>query len=380
MQKNKSVPVLKKMVNIAHSNFRAGIVMRILTGFSARAVLVLAAFALLAGCASYTDLPPGSCKLVAVAPPTAVVEQQEVTVPPAAAEAPPPSADYVIGPNDVLFVNIDGKPEFFVTPGNLNTKVQGSRVDGSGYIHIPLAGAIQVGGLTLSQAQSRIQEALRKYLKEPWVVVEVAEFKSKPVYLLGHFKVPGTYYLDRPLNLIQGVALGNGFDPDANLRGARLTRDRKIVPVDLYDLLTRGDPGQNVWLQAGDTIFVPDNRNQQVFVFGAVKKPGPVSIPQGGLNLAQAIANAELRETGYDFRHVRIIRSLSTTRGQLLVVDFERIMRGEALPMQLQEGDIVYVPKSGFGTWNDIIADILPSLSAVSSVLQPFVQIKFLQE
>jgi polysaccharide export outer membrane protein len=56
------------------------------------------------------------------------------------------------------------------------------------------------------------------------------------------------------------------------------------------------------------------------------------------------------------------------------------VLRGEALPMQLHDGDIVYVPKSGFGTWNDVIADILPSLQTVSAVLQPFVSIKFLSQ
>jgi polysaccharide export outer membrane protein len=44
----------------------------------------------------------------------------------------------------------------------------------------------------------------------------------------------------------------------------------------------------------------------------------------------------------------------------------------------LREGDIVYVPKSGVGTWNEALAEILPSLQAISAILQPFVQIKFL--
>ena len=186
--------------------------------------------------------------------------------------------------------------------------------------------------------------------------------------------------MDRPLTLVQGLALGNGFDASANLKGARLTRDGKIVAVDLYDLLQNGDARQNTWLKGGDTLYIPDNKNLQIFVFGAVKKPGAVPMTPGGLNLAQAIASAELRDTGYDFRHIRIIRSLSTTRGELIVVDYDRVLRGEALPIQLAEGDIVYVPKSGFGTWNDVIADILPSLQTISAILQPFVSIKFLSQ
>jgi polysaccharide biosynthesis/export protein len=211
-------------------------------------------------------------------------------------------------------------------------------------------------------------------------VVEVAEYKSKPLYLLGSFKLAGTYYMDRPLNLAQGLALGSGPDPSADMRGAKLTRAGKIVPVDIQELLARGDEQQNIWLKAGDTIYIPDSRNQQVFVFGAVRKPGLVPIPPGGLTLAQAIASTDLRDVGYDMKYVRIIRSLSATRGELIVVDFERILRGEALPFQLMGGDVVYVPKSNFGTWNDVINEILPTLQAISALLQPFVNIKFLTE
>jgi polysaccharide export outer membrane protein len=331
----------------------------------------------LCGCVTtYTELPAGTRKSIE-AQSLPIVERQAITVPPLAPE-PPPSSDYLIGVGDVLAININGRPEFAASASSGGSKVQGSRVDGNGRVSLPLVGAVPVAGLSLSQAQVRIQEASRKFLQDPWVVVEVAEYRSRPLYLLGQFRASGTYYLDRPLTLVQGVALGSGFDGSANLRGARLSRDNRIVPVDIYDLLTSGDQSQNVWLKSGDTLFIPDNRNQQVFIFGSVKKPGPLPIPVGGINLAQAIASAELRDIGYDFRYVRIIRSLSTTRGELLVVDFDKMLRGEALPFQLAEGDIVYVPRSSFGDWNDAIAEILPSLQLISAILQPFVSIKYL--
>lgn len=324
----------------------------------------------LAGCAPYRDLSAGSVQSIG----EPITERQVVTIDPLPVGQP--SADYRIGQGDVLFVNVNGKQDYMAAPAG--GKVQGSRVDGTGMIQLPLVGGVKVEGLTMQQAQAAIAEPLRKYLKDPWVLVEVLEYRSRPLYLLGQFKAPGTYYMDRSLSLLQGIALGNGFDSAANLRSARLTRNGKLEAVDIYELLTSGDQSANVWLQPGDLIYIPDRSTQQVFVFGAVKKPGPVPIPQGGMTLTQAIASAELREVGYDFRHVRVIRSYSPTKGELLVVDFDRILRGEALPLMLREGDIVYVPKSGVGTWNDALAEILPSLQAISAILQPFVQIKFL--
>lgn len=331
---------------------------------------------LISACATYTDIKPGTSKEI-VSP---VTEREIVTLTPEIS-AFVPSPDYIIGSGDSLQVTVAGKPEFSVTVVNSgSSRAVGSRVDGSGDVHLPLLGAVRVAGLTVSQARKKIQESLQKYLNEPWVTVEVADFRSQPIYLLGQFRNSGVYYMDRPLTLVQGVALGNGFDPAANLRGARISRDNRILRVDLADLLTNGDARQNIWLKGGDSIYVPDTRNQQVFVFGAVKKAGPLQMPPSGMNLLQAISGADLRDTGYDITHIRVIRSISATRGELLVVNLDKSIRGEALPFQLQEGDIIFVPKSSFGTWNDAIAEMLPSLQTVSAILQPFVSIKYLSQ
>lgn len=337
-------------------------------------VLLLLTF----GCApTFRDLSAGTRLAISGDDSSPVVEQQSVTVAPLPSETRPDS-NYRIGAGDVLYINISGRPELQSVPGTGSAKLTGNRVDGSGRVSVPMAGAISVGGLTQNEAQETIREAVKPYLKDPWVVLEVTEFKSQPLYLLGSFKAPGVYYLDRPQTLLQGIALAGGFDNTANLRGARLSRQGKVQPVDIYGLLTGGDQRHNVWLSPGDTIYLPDKAFQQIFIFGSVKKPGATPMLNGQLNLAQAIASAELRETGYDLRHIRIIRSHSPTSGELLVVDFERIMRGQALPFNLQDGDIVYVPRSPMGSWNDAIAEMLPSLQVFSAALQPFVSIKYL--
>ncbi|HJV36598.1 polysaccharide biosynthesis/export family protein [Geomonas sp.] len=336
--------------------------------------LIFAIFAL-PGCAhySYRDIPAGTVKELS----SSVVSQEDVSVPTLPAD-PPPSMDYQVGPGDVLLINVPGRTEFSVAIQNTGNKVTGNRVDGSGNIHVPYLGAVQVRGLTLTQIEQKLNPLLKKYLQDPSVTVEILEYKSLPLYLIGQFKVAGTFYMDRPMTLTQALSMGGGFDVSANLTGARLSRGGKIIPVDLNDLLLNGDMRQNVWLKGGDTIFIPDNKNAQVFVFGAVKKGGVVPFPPGGMNLAQAIASADIRDTGYDLHHIRIIRSLSTTRGQLIVVDYDKILRGEALPFPLMNGDVVYVPKSAYGDWNDALADVLPSLQLISSILQPFVSVKYL--
>jgi polysaccharide export outer membrane protein len=336
---------------------------------------ILAGFLCLTSCAGHEELKAGLRKSVVI-PASPITEKLAVSVTPAPPDPQPESLDYQVGIGDVLSVLVYARPD--LSTGYKIDGIKGSRVDGSGNIHLPLIGAVTAGGMTVSEIRNKVEAALRRFVQEPSVVVEVAEYRSKPIYLMGQFRTPGVYYLERPMTFLQGITLGNGFDATANLRGVRLLRDSKIAPVDVYSLILDGRIEQNVWLRPGDSIFIPDNRTQNVFVFGAVNKPGPQPMAQGRLHILEAIAAADLRPTGFDLKNVRIIRSLTTTSGELLVVDVEKIRRGETLPLQLMDGDVVYVPKSAFGTWNDVLADVLPSLNAVSSLLQPFVSIKYL--
>lgn len=368
------------------------------------AVFLLAAALLLSGCSlpsgtvkeiresgfesvGVTDLPkvnPGSGLKTA----SPIVEQETLTVQPLA--EPPPSPDYIVGPYDVLSINV-GKPEFSSmastsgasssTASSLGAGMQatGCRVDGSGNIQLPFVGTVHVWGMTLQEIQSRLMAIYPKYFNDPWVIVDVKEYRSQPLYVLGQFKNTGVFYMDRPLNLLQGIAMGHGYDPSANPRAARIIRDKKVLPVDIYELLMNADQTQNIWLRSGDTIFMPDNKNRVVLVFGA-SKGGPVPIPPEGLNLLQAIAIVGLQEVGYHARRVFLIRSFSPTRGQLMVIDVDKIMEGDALPMALTEGDIIYIPKSALTTWNEALGEMLPTLTAFSAILSPFVQIRYLQQ
>lgn len=333
------------------------------------------------GCAGYKALPPGTIKSIELDGVSPVVTSEKVTVAGEALSANPPS-DYMVGPGDILSVAIYGLPNYFsdARQEQSSSAAKGSRVDSAGTIQLPFVGSVKVAGLSLQQIRDRLQESYKRYLKNPSIVVELVEYKSHPLYLLGQFKKPGTHYMDRPLNLLQGVSLGDGLESTANLRGARLLRGNKVIAVDIYSLLHEGDQRQNVWLHPGDTIYIPDNTLQNVFVFGAVKTAGPIPMKNGQLYLHQAVAAAGgLGDTSYD-HNIRIIRSLSPTRGELIVVDLDKILAGESRPYPLVDGDIVYVPKGIVGNWNQAINELLPTLNLVGAVLNPFVQIKFLQQ
>lgn len=366
--------------------------MQIKSILTARSViLVVAILTIIGGCARYPALPDGTVRIMGGGN-SAVVERNEVVIPIQSLQEPPPE-DYHVGPTDVLLVNTT--PNAVAVTMQLSSQAgpqagtlpapqaagQLYKVDGSGFITVPLAGRMKVAGLTVGQIQEKLNQAIRKYVKEPAAIVEINKANSQPLYLIGAFKSPQVYYLDRPMSLIQGMALGGGPDMSgpagANLRGARLIRSGKIFPVDIYEALMKGDLRYNVWLKGEDTIFIPGIGSTNAFVFGAVSKPGPIPLGNSLITLPQALTAAGFGDLSYDSR-IRIIRSLSLSRAELLVVDVDKVMRGETVPFVLQDGDIVYVPRGPIGNWNHAIGEILPSLQALSAILQPIVQVEYL--
>jgi len=306
---------------------------------------------------------------------------------PAEILGPKPSMEYVIGVNDALYINVNGQKDMG-SPGVVPGKVSGSRVDGKGYIYLPLAGKVRVEGQTVSQVTQELTGIFRRYFSNAWVVVEVSDYKSQPIYLLGHFEGAGVYYMEQPIHLAQALAFGKvrvgGLfrEGGPDLLNARLIREEKLIPVDIYDLVLNGDVSKNIWLRSGDIIFVPDKdtRTQYVFVLGEVKTSGAVTIPyQQKMSLLQALASAGgMGDIDYKDRSIQIIRSLSTTRGEIISVNMASLFAGDLPPIMLKEGDVIYVPRTPGESWNQALKLIRPTLQTIGELLTPFVQIKLL--
>jgi lipopolysaccharide/colanic/teichoic acid biosynthesis glycosyltransferase/protein involved in polysaccharide export with SLBB domain len=279
---------------------------------------------------------------------------------------------YRLGPGDRLEVNVVGEP------GMEALMVQ---VDRGGDIQLPMLDNVQAAGLSLGELQIRLKEGYGIHFMEPWVVVQLREPLSRPLYLLGEFNQPGIVHMTSETNLIQALGAGRGLTDRAYTRGSRLIRDDKIVAVDINSLLNGGRMDQNVWLQPNDTIFVPGLDDLRIFVLGAVAAPGALEVTNGPLTLADAITRGGGPRRGEaNLEEVRIIRSNSPVSGELFVVDFTRITQGLAMDMPLEPGDIVYVPANGMGGWNDVIQAISPTILTISRALDPFVLAKAFTE
>jgi polysaccharide export outer membrane protein len=347
-----------------------------------------------AGCASRPAGPVVSAKQL----PSAVISRKDEALDPGLLEAAKGAGEgepYRVGPGDTLLVAVFNHPELSIATyaGTLgaaassNGRTAGFYVDNDGTIQFPLIGAVSVSGKTSNDLRVFLEQSLARYVKDPKVTVQVIFNGSIRYHLIGQFVAPGLKYADRSMRLLEALSLGGSVALDrASLGSAYVMREGRRLPVDFRRLVRDGDSKQNIWLRSGDTIVVPDSVSEQAFVFGASSggnaRGGSVPFVNGRLDILQALA-----QSGIGFREqvqsrlsdVRVIRG-EGDRGQFFVVDVERILRGEAASFMLAPGDIVFIPPSGVTSWNEAIQLILPTLQTVSSVLNPFVQIKYLSQ
>lgn len=357
------------------------------TRFSQRLAALMAGLAAsLAGCG---QTPPVVSKPL----PSAVVSHATETLDPSLFDQLTGEREgdaYLIGPGDSLLVAIYGHPELAITAyagqGYGMGRAPGLVVDNDGSVQVPLVGRIQAAGRTSEQLRVFLENALTAYLKEPHVTVQVSQHGSIRYYLLGQFTTPGMKQSDRPLHLLEGLSMGGSVVFEhASLMSAYVARNGKRLPIDFERLLRQGDMKQNIPLRSGDIVVVPDNSGDRVFVFGGImgERAGIASVPfmAGRLDILQALAQA-----GFGFKEraqgvlseTRVIRSRGD-HGELLVVDVDRILAGEAATFRLAPGDVIFVPTSAWTDWNNALSQLLPTLNTISGLLSPFVQIKYLQ-
>src|SRR5262249_51575983 len=117
--------------------------------------------------------------------------------------APTTSADYRLGPEDLVEITLYNiTEEVGVTPRKTEL-----RVSQQGVITLPLLGDIAVTGLTTTALEQTLQERYKKYLRAPHVGVFVKEYRSQRILVIGEVSKNGVFELTGPKTLIDLLAM-----------------------------------------------------------------------------------------------------------------------------------------------------------------------------
>ncbi len=257
----------------------------------------------------------------------------------------PVSAEYRIGPKDLLEVTAMGVAEI---------QKHVVRVSEDGRIMLPLVGEVEVNDLTRAEVEKKLVGLLgEKYLVNPQVTIFILEYKSKRVSVIGAVEKTGLYELLGRQTLMSIISQAGGLTRDA---GNEIIVIRPLpdgsstaIHISVDDLFVKGDVKLNIPLEPGDIINIPVDKPVTIYVFGQVKNPGALQVRRSNLpTLTQAIAQAG----GFSDRAarggVRIRRKNAAGQETEMKVNAKDILKGKAKDVPLMENDTVYVPESIF--------------------------------
>jgi polysaccharide export outer membrane protein len=164
---------------------------------------------------------------------------------------PPPGTQYIIGPEDILKINVWNEPQL-----SLSVPV---RTDGK--ISLPLINDIKVIDLTPIELKEELTKKLSQYVENPTVSVIVEAVNSVKIYVGGEVNTPGVYDVKREVNVLQAISMAGGFTEWAKKRKIRIFRKHggveKVIKVNYNKIISGKHPELNIPLQPGDTIVVP---------------------------------------------------------------------------------------------------------------------------
>ena len=215
----------------------------------------------------------------------------------------PNPENYVLGVGDELTLNLFGVQEYFLK----------TVVDNYGKIDIAHHGPIQIGGLTIEQAQKKVKNILSKsiypFLK--WggsdLVLSLDKAKTVNITLIGA-KRAGNYNISSLSTLFHLLYLGGGPDEVGSYRLVRLYRaDKLFKEIDLYDFLKTGSKKDNINLLNGDIVIIPPYYSR-VKLMGEVKRTGIFELKNSNESLSEIVNFAGGYTSKVSQNNIQVIR------------------------------------------------------------------------
>ena len=287
----------------------------------ALAVMLFGSLAALAQTSAPTPAPPRTT----VAP---------TPVPPLAGQpAPPVNQDYRLGPGDAIGVQVYQSPDLSVD----------ARVSESGVISYPLVGTVQLGGLTISEAEKKIADALRTggFVKVPQVNIALKQVRGNQVAVLGQVSRPGRFPLEtfntRVSDMLAAAGGATAMGDDILIvTGQREGKPfRKVVDIPALFLNPKSD--EDILLAGGDTLFI--SKAPVFYIYGEAQKAGAYRIERG-MTVMQALAQGGGPTIRGSQNRLRLHRRDAVT-GKVI----------ETVPQltdQVRADDVIYVRESIF--------------------------------
>ena len=294
-------------------------------------------------------------------------------------------SQYRVGPRDILNITVWEHPELTIPAGEFRSaETAGTVVGEDGNIFYPYAGVIKAAGKTVEQIRDVLTRKLSVYVELVQLDVRVTTYRSQRAYVVGEVLTPGIQAVrDIPLTILEAINSAGGLKPEADARNITLTRNGKTYSVNLLALYEGGDLSQNIRLQGGDVLNVPDGEFNKVFVLGESnitnniaggtnqsQRSRSIIMNKGRLTLTEALSDSGgINQETADAARIFVFRG-GTVSGKpeifhLDALSPDALMLADRFP--LQPRDVVYVDRAEGIRWNQIIDQIQPTVTLLNT-------------
>jgi len=276
--------------------------------------------------------------------------------------------EYILGPADIISLNLTDTDD-------LDNSYE---IDPDGMIDLPFIGKLKITDYTVVEAQNFIKQVISDFYKNPDLQINIEEYNSSKVYIVGAVRNQITINLDqKPIRLIEAAIQAN-FNPNAadKVLGTKgfLRRNNEVYKINLNNAFTSLDDRENFYLRKDDVIFI-DRNSESIHVFGEVAKPGEY-YPNNNYSLTELISTAGLNQLTANAKKVYVIREdfnefLKIKVYQLNIKNPVNLIAGRKF--LLQPKDIVFIPPTDIVKWNRVISLLLPQTDLFTSY-NPIIQ------
>jgi polysaccharide export outer membrane protein len=279
----------------------------------------------------------------------------------------PVPADYVMGPGDMLQVQLFGSQNQTLT----------LMVARDGHISFPQLGPIEVGGQRYSAVKSEIESRVARQMIGVRANVSMGETRTINIFVLGGAKYPGSYTVSGLATVTTALFAAGGVQPIGSLRSVQVKRQGETVRTfDLYDLLMRGDSSNDIKLLPGDVVFIPpvgptaalDGEVQRPAIYELKAHDSVANLIQmgGGLTPNADDGDAALIRVNDQQRRIVLNVNPSAVLGASLQMRNGDALHVARLRPQLDSGVILqgYVYRSKYVAWHEglRISEVIPSI------------------
>ncbi len=250
--------------------------------------------------------------------------------------------DTPIGPRDVLELKV---LEDATMSGRLT-------VADDGNIILTNVGKVYLAGLTAAQAEAKLKSLLEaSLLAKATISVQVVEFSSKPISVVGAVLRPGRISASGNTTLIQAITqaggLTTGYGKELYVLRTGQNGLSEQLAIDIEELMVAGNPDLNIPLAPNDLVNVALDTPVTVYVMGEVQRPGKALFRRSQTpTLLQALADAggptdRARKTA-------IIKRIVNGEQVTITVNYRDVIRGKKKDEILQDNDTVVIDEAIF--------------------------------